>query len=215
MQMIKYSGRCLLGAVVLLAGVLLIGCATSDYKFDPLADGTHPTAGSKSASSGQPRIEDGVLRVNDKVTVAFPDLPNSVLPITQTVKEDGTITLIYNQTFQVAGKNINEVEKEIHDRYVPAYFVNMTATVTTDDRFYYVGGEVRSPNRQVYSGRMFLTGAIDTAGGFNDFANKRKIRVTRANGKTSTYNYKKAVENQQDNPEIFPGDRVFVPKSWL
>jgi protein involved in polysaccharide export with SLBB domain len=214
MQMIKNLGRCLLGAVVLLAGVLLLGGCASDYKYDPLAEVAQSTVGSKPANPVPP-TKDDVLRVNDKVTVSFQDIPNSVLPITQTVKDDGTITLIYNQSFQVVGKTISEVEKEIHDRYVPAYFVNMTATVTTEERFYYVGGEVRSPNRQVYSGRIFLTGAIDTAGGFTDFANKRKIRLTRANGKTSTYNYKKALEDQKDNPEIFPGDHVYVPKNWL
>ncbi|WP_050785838.1 polysaccharide biosynthesis/export family protein [Pedosphaera parvula] len=214
--MIKNSGRCLFGAAILVAGMLLIGCKSSDYKFNPLTDNVHPATATKSASAGQEVIEDpkaGVLHVGDKVTVSFSDIINAVQPITQPVKDDGSITLMYNQKFQAAGRTISDIEKEIHDRYVPAYYVNLTANIAIEERFFSVGGEVKSPNRQVYSGRITVTGAIDTAGGFTDFAWKSRIRLTRANGKQITVNYKKALEDPKKNPEVFPGDQVYVPKS--
>ncbi|MDB6125376.1 MAG: Polysaccharide biosynthesis/export protein [Pedosphaera sp.] len=211
--MIKYLGRYITGAAILLTGILLIGCGRSSggFRYDPLADGRAPMGAGAPVQADAP-IGDQVLHVGDSITVSFQDLVNPVFPIDQAVKEDGSITLIYNQRFQAAGKTVNALEKEIHDRYVPRYFVNMTPTIKTAERFYSVGGEVKTPNRQVYSGRMTVVGAINTAGGFTDYARKSKIQVTRANGKTVKVNYDKALRDPKENLEIFPNDDVHVPK---
>lgn len=216
MQMIQNSGRSLWGAVILLAGILFAGCASSDFTRDPLA-GT-ADAGKMGSSTNAPKVvhqvEDkaNMLGVGDQITVTFSDVINAIQPVTQTIKDDGTITLIYNQQFQAASNTIGALEKLIHDRYVPNYFVNMTVNVTTAERFYFVGGEVKAPNRQVYTGPIRVTGAIDTAGGFTEYAKKSKIEVTRANGRKFRVNYNDALDDPLKNPEIYPGDRVHVPK---
>ena len=59
------------------------------------------------------------------------------------IKEDGTITFRYIGAVQAAGKTPGELQNEIHNLYVPKYYVRLTVTVKSEDRVYYVGGEVK------------------------------------------------------------------------
>ena len=184
-------------AFLLATGWLNVGCGTLD-----------------SASNTPPAgVTSDILNVGDPVTVIFSDLPAQTLPFEERVKDDGTITLLHNQTFQVAGKSRRAVEQEIQDRYVPAYYVHLTATVKPESRFYYVNGEVKNPSRQAYTGEMTVIKAIASASGLTDFANHRKIRLTRANGHTIIINYDAALENSKLDLPVYPGDKIDVPRS--
>lgn len=159
----------------------------------------------------------GGIQVGDSIMVSFSDLPPTVQPIQPYVArigEDGNITLHFNVTVKAAGKTARDLEQEIRNQYVPRYYKNLTVTVKTEDRFYFVGGEVKMPNRQEYRGRVTVLRAIDTAGGFTDFANRSKIELTRQNGQKIKINYKKAVKDPKLDPEVFPNDQIIVPKSW-
>jgi polysaccharide export outer membrane protein len=157
--------------------------------------------------------------VADLIKVVFADLPISVIPFEGRVKDDGTITLFLNHTFQVAGKTTGQVEKEIRERYVPRYFKYMTVTVFVTDietsRYYYIGGEVKSPGAKPYVARIKLLEAIQGAGDFTEFANRSKVSVTR-DGKKYIIDCKKAKGKHPElNIEILPDDRIEVPKSWF
>jgi polysaccharide export outer membrane protein len=91
----------------------------------------------------------------------------------------------------------------------------MTVTVTAEknSRFYYVDGEVKHPDRFIYLSRTTVLKAIASAGGFTDFANKRKVTLTRLNGRTFTINCKKAIQVPSLDLEVFPGDRIFVKRA--
>jgi len=159
----------------------------------------------------------GGIQVGDSITVNFTDLPPSVQPIMPYVSrigEDGNITLHMNVTVKAAGKTARDLEQEIRTNYVPRYYKNLTVTVKTEERFYFVGGEVKMPARQPYFGRITVLRAIDTAGGFTDFANRSKIELTRHNGQKIKINWKKAIKDPKLDPEVFPNDQINVPKSW-
>jgi protein involved in polysaccharide export with SLBB domain len=132
----------------------------------------------------------------------------------QKIKEDGTITLTLNQTFKADGKTRGNLEKEIRARYVPDYYKYMTVTVKQQEstRWYYMNGEVRSPARQIYNSRITVLKAIASAGGFTDFANKKKVKLTRVDGRTQTVNCVKALDNPRLDPEVYPGDTIHVPR---
>jgi polysaccharide export outer membrane protein len=154
------------------------------------------------------------IRVGEMLHIVISDTPTPIPPIDDKVKEDGTITLPYNQTFHVADKTPAELQQEIRKRYVPDYFQQLTATVLRDVmRAYYVDGEVRNPSKQVYTGMTKLTEAIASVGGFTDFANRRKVKLIRANGKVEIYDCKKLLEHPELDPEVFPGDKIVVPRS--
>jgi protein involved in polysaccharide export with SLBB domain len=215
MDIRKIFGRGIIGMGCIFACVLLAGCLTDSpdpYGFDPLKpNSTPPMAGSGNSQSST--NAPGVLRSGDELIVSFVDLGvNAIAPVDDQIKSDGTITLIYNKTFAAAGKTVGELQTEIRKCYVPAYFVNMTPTVKVQDRFYSVGGEVRTPNRFLWTGSMSVLQAINTAGGFNDFANRKNVSLTRASSEQLTVNCKKAIDQPELDLPVYPGDKIYVHK---
>ena len=166
------------------------------------------------ASVGTPRVgaELDVFSLGDQVIVTFSDLALQLHE--ERIKDDGSITLHLIGPVKAVGKTPGELQKEIQELYVPKYYQpgRLTVTVKSQERAYYVGGEVRNPNRYIYSGAITITKAIQSAGDFTDFANKKKVRLTRADGKTLRVNCKKAIEDSAVDPPVFPGDRIHVPR---
>jgi len=213
--------------VCLLAAVALSGCATSDggkdaFPYDPLKgqEAPPPVVGSPTIPGVVPgqsatTVTNG-LRVGDNVMVAFTDTVTQIPPIQDTVKEDGTITLIWNEKFQAAGRTPADLQMDIRTRYVPNKYKTLTVTVSVPDRFFTVSGEVKVPNRYVYTGHMTVLEAIAISGGFTDFSKKTKVQVTRGSDKSRiTIDCKKALTNPELNVEIVPGDIVHVKKRFL
>lgn len=177
------------------------------------AGGTNSVAGSPPQAN---RSIPDVLAVGDYITVKYDDLPTLVPPYDGQIKGDGNITLIYNQQFEAAGKTPAQLEQEIRTRYVPQWFKNMTVTVrpVSETRIFYVGGEVRAPGRQMYVPGITVFRAIQSAGYFTDFANQKKVRLTRADGKrTITVDCKKVMKDATKDVEVYPNDTIIVPRS--
>jgi protein involved in polysaccharide export with SLBB domain len=57
--------------------------------------------------------------------------------------------------------------------------------------------------------------AIQSAGDLTEFANRKKIQLTRANGKTYTINYDKALKNSKLDLPVYPGDSIHVPQRFF
>jgi predicted Ser/Thr protein kinase len=89
-----------------------------------------------------------------------------------------------------------------------------TATVAPNPEaasgWYYVSGEVRTPSRRAYDGRVTLLQAITSAGDFTDFADKERVRLTRADGHSEIINCLKALEDPSLDLDIHPGDTIHV-----
>ena len=86
------------------------------------------------------------------------------------------------------------MQNEIHDLYVPKYYVRLNVTVKPGDRIYYVRGEVKQPGREIYVGETTVTKAITSAGDFTDFAN-HNVKLIRANGEVIKVDVDKALED--------------------
>ncbi len=162
-------------------------------------------------------VQPEVFRVGDSLTVTFQDTPSPVTPFPQKIKDDGTITLSFNESFKAAGKTVGELEQDIRKRYVPDYYKYLTVTVTPDviTRWYYVDGEVKTPSRQNYTSRITVTKAIASVGGFTDFANKRNVKLVRVDGRSCTINCIKALQNPSLDVEVYPGDKISVKRRIL
>jgi protein involved in polysaccharide export with SLBB domain len=208
------------GAAMLMAA-LLTGCGGG-------ADFTRLDSGPGAAVSGTPvsslppvrSADDQSLtgfKTFDAVEVTFLDTPMPIAPVKDRIKEDGSITLPFNQTFCVTNKTRAQIETEIHARYVPDYFKSLTVLFRHDEmtRFYYVGGEVRSPQRLPYVSRIKLSGAIKSAGDFTDFANRKSVQLTRADGKRIVVNCNEVQKDSTLDPEVYPGDDIRVPRKGV
>lgn len=231
MELMRPLGRWWVGIGCVVVAALVAGCSTSSsgdnqhFAWDPLAGQTAPpeapaTGGDSGAVSSAPAAGGttsvtNALRVGDTLVVTYSDTVNQINPSQVQIAADGTITLLFNEKFQAAGKNPAQLQADVRDRYVPKYFRTLTATVLASDRFFVVEGEVRMPNRYVYTGHMTVLEAIATAGGFTDFSKRTKVQVTRTDHSHFTVDCKAAVNHPDLNLEIFPGDIVHVKKRFL
>jgi len=152
------------------------------------------------------------LRPGQKITIEFSDIPGNAGAISQTIRENGMINLPLGVTIKAAGLNRGELIEVIHDKYVPAFYKRMTVNVKSDELYYSVGGEVKNPSQRLYVGQTTVLQAIQAAGDFTDFAAKKKILVTRANGQKYTVNGLKAAQDRSLDIPVFPGDRIIVPR---
>lgn len=155
------------------------------------------------------------LRPGDRITVVLSDVPApGPYTLDRTIAEDGSITLHLDKQFQAAGKSRTQLEKEIKAAYVPNLYVRMNVAVKQEERFFYVSGRVRVPNRYLYSGEIKASQAIATSGGFDQFARRTKVEVTRAaTGKVEIVDVEAANKNPKLDITIYPGDRIYVPES--
>jgi polysaccharide biosynthesis/export protein VpsN len=184
---------------VFLAAALLTGCHTTD-------EAVGKAAGIASTTDR--------LAVSEQVRVNFSGTIETIPPHEERIKEDGTITLPLIGAVKAVGKSPGELQNEIHDLYVPKYYVRLTVTVTSQERVFYVGGQVRSPGRQAYIGEITVTKAIQSAGDFTDFADKKRVKLIRPGQKPVIVNCIEALENPAKDPAIFPGDKIVVEQRY-
>jgi len=213
------------GILVMLLSVALLqtGCKSSGIETANVGAGD--PGGAHLASVGSvpgtnavplPAVNKGLdaLHVGDVLTIEFSDLPVPVASREERIKEDGTVTLMESKVFKADGKTRGQLEQEIHDYYVPRFYLKLTVSIRQKEQtqFYYVRGEVKTPTRQIYVSRIHLLQAIASAGDFTDFARKSAVLLIRADGRTITINCKKARKNSDLNVEILPGDIIDVPR---
>jgi polysaccharide export outer membrane protein len=198
-SLMKYVCRGLLVATVLMAA----GCETTRPR--PV----NPVAGTNDAPLTVNSTDS--LEPGNQITITFSGLSTIPIPYSCRIREDGTISPPYlKEPIIAAGKTIGELERELEKEYVPAIYKTINVTIRTADRFFYVGGEVRQPSRQIFIGRITVTQAIQSAGDFTDFADQREVRVIRATGKVDIIDCKAALDDPTRDLPVYPGDNIVV-----
>jgi polysaccharide biosynthesis/export protein len=187
---------------LLVASLVLTGCSSAPGGMA----GDMPAAG-----GSQPNAEVARFHVGETVSVIFSGTPDTIEPHEELIKEDGNITLPLIGPVKALGKTAGELQNEIHDLYVPQYYVRLTVTVKPGDLIYYVRGEVKSPGRQLYVGETTVTKAITSAGDFDDFSS-HTVKLIRANGQVIKVNVDKALEDPALDPQVYPGDQITVDR---
>jgi polysaccharide export outer membrane protein len=192
-------------------GFMLAGCST------PTDDAMFSDTPNPPAMSGPPSAIDSAadaarFHVGDTVIVTLTGLPEDIPPHQEPIKEDGTITMPDIGKVLATGKTAGDLQNEIHDLYVPKFYTHLTVTVSSGDRVYFVGGEVKSPNRYVYSGETTVSRAIQAANDFTDFANHKKVVLIRANGERIKVNVDKVLKGKAEDPPVYPGDQIQIPR---
>jgi protein involved in polysaccharide export with SLBB domain len=182
------------------------------------ASGEGSSAGDPSSGPGgsKPRPEfSDKLRKEDLVDIKFSNNPTPPQDVAERIKEDGSINLPLIGAVQAEGKTAGQLQKEIQERYVPQFFRRLTVTIRTENRVFYVDGEVVRPDRYAYSGEITLLQAIASAGGFSDFASRRRVALVRSTGEKLVIDALKAKDSPTLDVPILPGDTINVPRRSL
>lgn len=157
---------------------------------------------------------DTTFHPGDKVVIDFADTQGVPSQWPQTVREDGSITLPLNQTVMAGGKQKGQLEQEIHDIYVPKILRRVTVNVRSEQRSFFVTGEVKLPGQKEHPGSMTALRAIGAAGDFTDFADRRSVEIIRANGQKVKMNGKDALKHPDRDVPVYPGDTVHVNRRY-
>ncbi|MGH7939483.1 MAG: polysaccharide biosynthesis/export family protein [Limisphaerales bacterium] len=211
----------LFSCAALLAGTVLSGCGKTD---DPvLSDNPTPPAttgmGTGAVTNDVSPIPAPAARFQSGETVSISsstgsqmvDGPIPSIPQSYLIADDGTITLPLIGVVQAAGKTPGELQRIITRLYVPRYFVRLAVSVTAMNRVYYVGGEVTKPGPEEYLGHTTVSRAIQAAGDFTVFAS-HNVTLIRSDGTHLSVNVDQALKDADNDPPVYPGDQIQVPR---
>lgn len=168
------------------------------------------------AGGANPRIEapsmSAQLRPGDTMTVSLLGIPE---PLTSSVQidEQGFIRLQYIGAVTAAGLTTAELSQSIRDTYIAKkYYTTLEVAVNVTERYVYIGGEVQRPGRIPWSPDLTLSKAVQSAGGFSLYAKETKVTLTR-DRKAYDFDVKLAQRRPEEDPLLFPGDSIQVPRS--
>jgi polysaccharide export outer membrane protein len=142
---------------------------------------------------------------------------------TVTVQPDGYITLHQVGDLPAAGQTLPELTQSIKTAYSK---ILQDPQITVDPKdfekpYYTVGGQVGKPGKFDWRADVTLTQAIAIAGGFTDESKHSQVllfrRVSDQWTEARIINVKKMMNSRdlQEDPDLKPGDMVFVPKNAL
>ena len=205
----RFVARCshALGLIALLVTLASAGCGGS---------GAAPHFASPAAGDTGPATENR-LRVGDEIQVRVetsssrtatqtPDLT------TVTIDERGEIALPLVGRIPAAGQTPGQLAERIEANYVPRFYVRSSVSVTVSARYFYVGGEVRSPGRYAWGEDVTLLKALNTAGGFTDYASRGHVEILRGDQKIPI-DFEAVRQNPGRDVALRPGDSIWVPRS--
>lgn len=154
-----------------------------------------------------------ILTEGDRIVITYSGIPAPPIPHVEQIRQDGTIQPPFlTEPVQAAGLTTGEFREKLVNLYVPNIFTQISLTVKAEERYFTVDGEVNVPGLYPYVGSMTVLDGIASARGLNDFAKKNRIKITRVDGQTITFNYNKARDNQKFDIPLYPGDIINAPR---
>lgn len=160
------------------------------------------------------------LRVGDPIELRIGGVPNEEqqqVNNTYSVDTNGDINLPYINKVKAAGRSPGELARAIEESYRANKIYtnpNITVVMQPTSRFVNVGGSVRTPMRVPFTEDMTLLAAINAAGGFNDFADQKRVRLLRGND-VKMYDVRQFRRDPKQDVRLQPGDRVEVPQTFF
>jgi polysaccharide export outer membrane protein len=156
------------------------------------------------------------IRPGDKITVRLSGVPEGEYVIEVQIPASGDITVpLLTRSFHAVGLNSSALATQISDAYkTDKIYTNPNVTVIPEERYVNVGGDVRAPSRVLYTPDMTLLTAINSCGGFDEYALRKAVRITRGN-QIFTINCIQATTTPNADPKLYPGDQIFVPRTMF
>ena len=156
-----------------------------------------------------------LLRGGDTLIIRLTGVPAQDQGIFEVkIDESGKISMPHIGSLVAANNTTVELKKLIESTYLKEeIFTNPNVTVDLkEQRFVDVTGEVRMPQRVPYTKDLTALGAVAACGGFTDFANRRRVRLTQG-GQTQEFNAKEIQADQGRDIRLKPNDKIQVDRS--
>ena len=141
------------------------------------------------------------------------------------VNDNGQLEVPYVGLVQASGRTSKELAYNIKSALEKEYYYHATVIIAVDHVSeksrgkIYVIGSVKGPGPQEIppDEEYTVSKAIIRAGGFGDFADKRKIKLTHKNGETVIVDLKRVIEQGRTDEDIVvqPGDQIFVQQKLV
>jgi protein involved in polysaccharide export with SLBB domain len=141
------------------------------------------------------------------------------------VNDNGELEVPYIGLVSASGKTCRELAYNIKSALERDYYYHATVILAVDKVSeksrgkVYVYGAVKSqgpqeiPTDETYT----VSKAVIRAGGFGDFADKRKIKVTRKSGKDFVVDMKRVIEggHSEEDVVVQPDDQIYVAQRLI
>jgi protein involved in polysaccharide export with SLBB domain len=141
------------------------------------------------------------------------------------VNDNGELEVPYAGLIPAAGRTCKQLAYAVKGALEKEYYYNATVIIAVDRISeksrgkVYVIGSVRGPGPQEIPADETYTvsKAVIRAGGFGDFANKRKVKLTRKNGEALVVDLKRVIEEGRSDEDVVlqPDDQIYVPQRLI
>src|SRR3984893_5913971 len=214
-------------AAASIAGPLPLTAQETRFKrFIPKATSVEPATTSTVMRTNSMTVLDDKKKLGSNDFVSFrvvEDRDNESQHLR--VNDSGELEVPYVGLVPAQGKSCKELAYTIKGLLEKEYYYHATVILAVDrvseksrGRIY-VYGSVKSqgPQEVPPDENYTVSKAVIRAGGFGDFANKRKVKVTRKDGKDFTVDLKRVIEEGHTEEDVVlqPDDQIYVPQRLI
>src|SRR6476660_5386999 len=138
------------------------------------------------------------------------------------VNDNGELEVPYVGLVPASGRTCRELAYSVKAALEREYYYHATVIIAVDHISeksrgkVYVYGNVKGQGPQEIPADETYTvsKAIIRAGGFGDFADKKKVKLTRKGGETVIVNLKRVIEDGRTDEDVVvqPDDQIYVPQ---
>ena len=177
-----------------------------------------PASSANTAPAGNEVDKTYVIGAEDVLEISV--WQNEDLSRTVTVRPDGKISLPLINDVQAAGLTTDQLKRALIAKLKPFAQSPDVAVIVQQINSWkiFIQGEVNSPGVFSLRSNTTISQAITMAGGFTEYAKKRKIQVIRnilgSQGKEIIkINYNKIISGRDMSQDIYlkPGDTIIIP----
>ncbi len=141
------------------------------------------------------------------------------------MNDNGELEVPYIGLVPAKGRTCRELAYAIKASLEKEYYYRATVILAIErvseksrGRIYVYGSVKGQGPQEIPADESYtVSKAIIRAGGFGDFANKRKVKVTRKNGQDFTIDLKRVIEEGRTDEDMVlqPDDQIYVPQRLI
>jgi len=141
------------------------------------------------------------------------------------VNDSGELEVPYVGLVPAAGRTCRELAYNIKALLEREYYYHATVIIAVEHvsekargKVYVYGSvKMQGPQEIPADESYTISKAVIRAGGFGDFANKRKVKLTRKGGKDFVVDLKRVIEegHTEDDIVLQPDDQIYVPQRLI